>query len=64
MVSILPHSFPFFIASWYGITNPTDMSKLKEMVKNREAWNTAVHGVAKNWTRFSNQTTNFDNILS
>ena len=50
MVFIFPYSFPFFIASWYGITNLMDMSRLKEMVKNREAWNAAVHGVAKNWT--------------
>ena len=38
-----------------GTTDSTDMSlsKLPEIVKVREAWRAAVHGVTKNWTRLS-----------
>ena len=38
-----------------GITEPTDMSlsKLQEIVKDREAWNAVVHGVTKSQTQLS-----------
>ena len=42
-----------------SITNPIDMnlSKLLEIVKDREAWCTAAHGVTKSWTQISDWTT-------
>ena len=38
-----------------GVTDLVDvnLSKLQEIVKDREAWCAAIHGVAKSWTQLS-----------
>ena len=38
-----------------GITDSMDLSlsKLRETVKDREAWHASVYGVSKNWTQLN-----------
>jgi len=40
----------------HGITDSMDMglSRLQQLVMDREAWHAMVHGVVKSWTRLSN----------
>ena len=50
---------PFVPISRWVITNAMDMNsvKLPEVVRDREAWCAAVHGVTKSWTRLGDRTT-------
>ena len=37
-----------------GITDSMNLGKLWEMVRNREAWHAAIHGVTKSGTQLNN----------
>ena len=43
------------MVEWLHQLMDMSLSKLREMVRDREAWSSAIHGITKSWTRLSKQ---------
>ena len=43
------------MVGWYHRLSGDEFEQTPEMVKDRDAWRAAVHGVAETWTQHSNE---------
>ena len=41
------------IVGWRTNSMKMNLSKVQDLVMDREAWHAAIHGVSKSWTRLS-----------
>ena len=51
------------MVGWHYRSLNLSLIKLRETVKDREAWHAAVHGAAKNWKQLSNLITTANKYL-
>ena len=51
------------MGGWHHRLSGHNLSKLREIVKDREAWCAVVHGVTKSQTRLSTELVSYDSVI-